>query len=175
MKYFKEAEKRYQLPWQLLAAQAYQESHWNPRARSRTGVRGVMMLTRIVAKELKVNRLDPIQSIFGGTRYLKKLISQVPDNVSSKDKIWFALAAYNMGMGHVRDAQKLVEGRQQDSGDWQTVRSVLPQLAMRKYYKNLKYGYARGYEAAHYVRRIREFYAILSRFPNKHLFAPYHL
>ncbi len=166
LKYFKEAGRRHQLPWQLLAAQAYQESHWNPRSRSKTGVRGMMMLTKPVAKELNVNRLDPVQSIFGGTRYLKQLIARVPSNVSEQDKMWFALAAYNVGMGHVRDAQKLTESKQQDPGDWQTVRAILPKLALRKYYKKLRYGYARGYEAVHYVRRIREFYAIILRFPN---------
>ena len=175
LKYFQEAGRRYQLPWQLLAAQAYQESHWNPNARSKTGVRGVMMLTKVVAKELDVNRIDPIQSIFGGTRYLKSLIARVPKNVAEKDRIWFALAAYNVGMGHVRDAQKLAKREGKDSGNWQAVRSVLPKLAKKEYYTHLKYGYARGYEAVTYVRWIHEFYAILLQYQNQHLLSPIYL
>ncbi|TGY86931.1 lytic transglycosylase F, partial [Marinicauda algicola] len=98
--------------WTLLAAQAYQESHWDPDARSATGVRGLMMLTLSTAERVGVeNRLDPRQSVAGGAIYLADLYERVPDAVQGEGRLWFALAAYNVGMGHVYDARALAERR----------------------------------------------------------------
>ncbi|MFO8155994.1 MAG: membrane-bound lytic murein transglycosylase MltF, partial [Thiohalospira sp.] len=105
---FERAGERYGIDWMLLAAQGYQESHWEPRARSPTGVRGIMMLTRTTAAELGIrNRLDPEQSITGGARYLARLRERVPEEVEEPDRTWFALAAYNIGMSHIYDARRL--------------------------------------------------------------------
>ena len=76
------AAREQDLPWELLAAISYQESHWDPEAISRTGVRGMMMLTRITAGELGVtNRTDPAQSLRGGARYFKDLRRRLPDDI----------------------------------------------------------------------------------------------
>ena len=86
----------------------YQESHWLPTATSKTGVRGLMMLTQRTAEAMGVrNRLDPKQSIQGGARYISQLIAQLPESIYEADRIWFALASYNVGMGHLDDARKL--------------------------------------------------------------------
>ncbi len=162
--YFKEAGDRYGIPWALLAAQAYQESHWDNSAVSPTGVKGIMMLTRKTAAQLRVkNRLDPKQSILGGAKYMSQLLLRVPERVVGPDRIWFALAAYNVGMGHVYDAQVLAERFGKDPYKWRDLKTVLPLLSKRKYYKTLKHGYARGYEPVKYVQRIREFYDILAK------------
>jgi len=158
----KKAADKHQVPWTLLAAQSYQESHWNRRAKSPTGVRGIMMLTLVTAKEMGVkSRLDAEQSIIGGAKYLKRMESRVSQSVRGDDRWWFALAAYNMGMGHLQDARKLADDLDLDPDSWLDLKGVLPLLAQKKHYKDLKYGYARGSEAATYVRRIRNYQNIL--------------
>ena len=146
------------LDWRLLAAVAYQESHWDENATSPTGVRGMMMLTKATADRMKItNRTDPEQSIKAGSEYLHWLISQVPDSIPQEDRIWFALAGYNMGLGHMLDARRLTKNLGGDPDNWLDVKKNLPLLAEKRYYSNLKYGYARGYEAFQYVENIRRY------------------
>lgn len=162
---FEEAGGESGIDWRLLAAQAYQESHWNPTARSPTGVRGMMMLTLPTAREVGVeNRLDPEQSIHGGARYLADLETRLPDSISGRDRTWMALAAYNVGMGHLYDARALARRLERDPDHWQNMREVLPLLADPAYHQDLRYGYARGHEPVHYLRRIRNYEDILRRY-----------
>jgi len=159
---FKRAAVKYNLDWTLLAAQSYQESHWRARAKSPTGVRGMMMLTLTTAKELGVkNRLDPHASILGGAAYLNQLRKRIPKSVTEPDRTWIALAAYNVGMGHIWDARKLAKKLNKNPDLWQDFSTVLPLLSHKKYYKNLKYGYARGEEPVDYVKNIRNYQNIL--------------
>ena len=159
---FEKAAEKYDIPWTLLAAQAYQESHWDRRARSATGVRGTMMLTLTTAKEMGVkSRLSAAQSIMGGAKYLSRLEGRIPDKVKGDDRWWYALAAYNVGLGHLRDAQPLANDLDLNPDSWLDLNGVLPLLAQKKYYKSLKYGYARGTEPVTYVRRIRNYQNIL--------------
>ncbi|MFK7831370.1 MAG: membrane-bound lytic murein transglycosylase MltF [Congregibacter sp.] len=151
-----------QLPWELLAAISYQESHWNPSATSKTGVRGMMMLTRTTAKELGVaDRTDPGQSLRGGARYFKKLRRRLPDDISEPDRSWMALAAYNIGRRHLEDARILTERRGGDPHLWPDVMDSLPLLEDSAHYNTLRYGYSRGSEAVRYVQNIRHYYNIL--------------
>lgn len=144
--------------WRLLAAMAWQESHWDPHATSPTGVRGLMMLTRPTASSMGVtDRLDPEESVRGGAQYLKHLLSRLPDSIPEDERIWFALAAYNMGFGHMLDARRLTEQQNADPDSWLDVKSRLPLLSQKKYYANLPYGYARGHEAYRYVENIRRY------------------
>lgn len=160
---FKKAAEKYNLSWPLLAAQAYQESHWDSRATSPTGVQGMMMLTLTTARQLGIkNRLDTEQSIMGGANYLAQLLDRVPQNVQGDDRLWFALAAYNVGMGHVHDARTLAKRFGKNPNKWHDLKTVLPLLSQREYYKTLKRGYARGSEPVRYVQRIREFHDILT-------------
>ena len=152
----------YQLDWHLLAAIAYQESHWNPVAESPTGVRGMMMLTLPTAAEMGVeNRLDPAESLRGGARYLKNIKRRLPNDIYDPDRTWLALAAYNIGMGHLEDARVITERRGGDPHLWQDVMESLPLLQKSKYFQNTRYGYARGLEAVTYVQNIRHYYSIL--------------
>ena len=162
-KLFKDAAKEYDLPYLLLSAQAYQESHWRANARSPTGVRGIMMLTLATAKAMGVkSRLDPKQSIFGGAKYMSSLIKKrFSDEVQEPDRTWLALAAYNVGRGHLHDAQTLARKQGLNPFLWGDVKQVLPLLSDKKYYRKLKYGYARGNEPVRYVQRIREYQHIL--------------
>jgi len=161
---FKTAARKYKVSWTLLAAQAYQESHWRAYAKSPTGVRGLMMLTLATAKELGIkNRLNPKASIMGGAYYLNELRKRLPDTVTEPDRTWLALAAYNVGMGHIWDARKLARQLKKDPDSWQELSTVLPLLTKKKYYKNLKHGYARGYEPVSYVKNIRDYRDILEK------------
>jgi membrane-bound lytic murein transglycosylase F len=159
---FEAAAGKYNLDWKLLAALAYQESHWNPRAKSYTGVRGMMMLTRETAAFLGVeNRMDVETSILAGARYLARLHRQVGSDVAEPDRTLLALAAYNIGFGHVQDARILAQRLGKRGNTWHAIRSVLPMLQQKKYYSTLDYRYARGQEAVVFVDRIRTYYRIL--------------
>ncbi|RFA29992.1 lytic transglycosylase F [Alkalilimnicola ehrlichii] len=161
---FKEAAEQYDLDWRLLAAIGYQESHWNPRAVSPTGVRGIMMLTLRTAGEVGVtNRLDPEQSIFGGARYFAHMHERVPDHIEEPVRTWLALAAYNVGLGHLEDARIITEQRGGDPNSWVDVKENLPLLAQREWYTQTRFGYARGWEPVRYVENIRAYYELLVR------------
>jgi membrane-bound lytic murein transglycosylase F len=161
-KSFQAAAEKYDLPPLLLAAQGYQESHWNPNARSPTGVRGIMMLTQNTAREMGVtNRLDPQQSINGGAKYLAKMKKRFVDEVTEPDRTFMALAAYNVGRAHMHDAQVLARRMDLSPHEWSDIKQVLPLLADKRYYTTLKYGYARGREPVRYVQRIREYRHVL--------------
>jgi len=160
--HFEEAVADKDIDWRLLAAVAYQESHWNPKAVSPTGVRGMMMLTRTTANDLGVDRrTDPRQSIDGGSRYLKYLLDRIPERIQGRDRLWLALAAYNIGYGHMEDARIITQQRGGDPDKWMDVKESLPLLHKRKWYSKTKNGYARGNEAVRYVENIRSYYDIL--------------
>jgi len=148
--------------WRLLAAMSYQESHWKPRAKSPTGVRGMMMLTLGTAKDMKVtSRIDAEQSISGGSRYFSSLLRRIPARIQYPDRTWMALAAYNVGLGHLEDARKITESQGYNPDLWVDVKKHLPLLRQKKYYKSTRYGYARGDEAVNYVDNIRRYYDTL--------------
>jgi peptidoglycan lytic transglycosylase F len=154
--------------WRLLAAISYQESHWDPRARSYTGVRGMMMLTLPTAKQMGIkSRLDVEQSVRGGAKYFKHMIDKMPDRIPSPDRIWFALASYNVGFGHLNDARIITQQQGGDPDRWFDVKLRLPLLKQKKYYKKTKYGYARGDEPIQYVENIRRYYQTLSMMDDK--------
>lgn len=146
------------IDWRLLAAISYQESHWNPQATSPTGVRGMMMLTRNTAESLDVgDRTDPEQSIRGGSQYLQDMMAKVPQTIPEDERIWFALAAYNMGYAHMLDVRKLTARQGGNPDSWADVKLRLPMLSQKRYYTQTAYGYARGHEAYNYVENIRKY------------------
>jgi membrane-bound lytic murein transglycosylase F len=162
---FQVAQELTGIDWRLLAALSYQESKWDPLATSFTGVRGMMMLTGDTADRLGVkNRLDPKESIRAGARYLADLADDLPEEVKEPDRTWLALAAYNLGMGHMNGARAIAEGMGRDPNSWYEMKKVLPLLAKPEYYARLKSGRARGGEAVIMVENIRTYYDILTRF-----------
>lgn len=160
--HFKDAAARLGLDWRLLAAIAYQESQWDADAVSFTGVRGIMMLTRQTASQVGVDdRRDPAQSITGGARYFLDLYGRIPGRIHDPDRIWFALAAYNMGMGHLEDARLLAQRQGGNPDNWADVEQRLDLLSQERYYRDLRYGYARGFEARTFVGNVRRYYDTL--------------
>lgn len=159
----RQVAREYQMDWRMLAAIAYQESHWDPLAQSPTGVRGMMMLTSSTAREMGVsNRLDLLQNLRGGSRYLNKIKRQLPNDIVEPDRTWFALAAYNVGRGHLEDARVITERNGGDPHFWNEVAAFLPLLKEELHHKNTRHGYARGNEPVTYVKNIRNYYRILS-------------
>ena len=162
---FEGVAQAYEISWTLLAAQAYQESRWDPHAVSPTGVRGLMMLTRDTASSLGIeNREDPTKSIEGGARYFQGLEKRLSRRIGKADRIWIALAAYNVGMGHIKDAQHLARRMGKNPHAWNDLKTTLPLLAQKPYYETLRYGYARGWEPVRYVKRIRAYHALLQQY-----------
>ncbi|WP_062148915.1 membrane-bound lytic murein transglycosylase MltF [Beggiatoa leptomitoformis] len=158
-KYFEQVGLLYNLDWRLLAAMGYQESHWNPEAVSYTGVRGIMMLTHATAMEVNIqDREDPYQSIDGAARYFLMLRGKVDEDVPEPDRTWLALAAYNVGLGHLYDAQQLARQQGHDPKRWIDVKKTLPLLSEPTWYRRTRHGYARGSEPVYFVNNVRRFY-----------------
>lgn len=160
--FFKQSAEKYGVDWRLIAAMGYQESHWDPDAVSPTGVRGIMMLTLRTAGDLGIkNRLDPESSILGGARYFKQMHTRMDEAIAEPDRTWMAMAAYNVGFYHLKDARKITKKLNKDPNRWLDVEQSLPLLAKKKWYQQTRFGYARGWEPVRYVENIRSYYDIL--------------
>jgi membrane-bound lytic murein transglycosylase F len=159
-----DAAKQNDLDWRLLAAVAYQESYWDPKSISFTGVRGFMMLAGTTAQELGVtDRHDAESSIEGGARYLRDLLDRLPERIGNPDRLWLALAAYNVGFYHLEDARILTQKLGGNPDKWNDVKERLPLLADPKWHEQTKYGYARGTEPVLFVNRVRVYYDVLAK------------
>ena len=159
---FKLEAKKHDIDWRLLAAISYQESHWDADAVSPTGVRGLMMLTKGTAKQLGVkDRTDPAQSVAGGSLYFRQRLNRMPPRIDEADRVAFALASYNVGIGHLEDARILTQERKANPDTWIEVKETLPLLSKKQWYEKTKHGYARGKEPVQYVDNIRSYYELL--------------
>jgi len=156
-----EAAVRNGFDWRLIAAQIYQESHFNPRAKSHAGAYGLMQLTLNTAGSYQVTDVyDPQQNIHAGVRHLKSLYDFF-EPAEDDDRLRIAFAAYNIGQGHIQDARRLAAKLNLDPDKWASLEEVLPKLRYRKHYKHTRYGYCRGTEPISYVERIMMYYDIL--------------
>ncbi len=161
--FIEEAAKKYGFDWRLIAAQIYQESHFNPMAKSYAGASGLMQLTDQTAKSLGVkNILDPKENIHAGVQHLKNLYDHFED-ADGPDRLFFALAAYNVGQGHLLDSYILAAKMHIDPNKWSSISTTLPLLRFRKYFKNSLYGYCNGTEPVEYIKQIMIYYDILKQ------------
>ncbi len=160
---FKIAAEQHGLDWRLLAAIGYQESKWDPEAVSPTGVRGLMMLTEQTARTFGVeDRTDPAQSIRGGARYFAHILAKLPKSIEEPDRTWFALAAYNIGYGHLLDARRITKAGGGDPDQWVDVRPSIRLLANPEYSARTRYGFARGGETLYFVNNVRNYFSALA-------------
>ena len=167
---FQLAQEITSIEWRLLAALAYQESHWDPLATSPTNVRGMMMLTEETAQRMNVlDRLDPKESILAGAKYLVQLKRMLPERILEPDRTWLALAAYNIGYGHLEDARVLAQRRKLNPDAWADVKKTLPLLARAELANTVKHGFARGGAPVIFVENVRAYYDILIRLEAPHL------
>jgi len=161
-KWFEQAATASNEDWRLLAAIGYQESKWDPRAASPAGAKGLMQLTPQTATEANVkDPNDARESIFGGARYFKQVFEKIPAHVPQPDRTWFALAAYNIGFGHLEDARVLAQKAGRNPDSWQDVREFLPLLSQEQWYSQTQNGYARGWEPVRYVDNVRGYRDLL--------------
>ncbi|HOY69761.1 MAG TPA: membrane-bound lytic murein transglycosylase MltF [Methylotenera sp.] len=159
---FKAAQQQTGIDWRLLAALSYRESHWDTHNTSPTGVRGLMMLTENTANLMGVtDRLDPIQSVPAGAKYIAKLIDLIPENVPEPDRTYMALAAYNIGYAHLQDARALTKRLNLNPDNWVDVKKALLKLSDPDYYSTTKYGYASGGAPVVFVETVRSYQRIL--------------
>jgi len=159
--FIKDAARKHGFDWRLIAAQIYQESHLNPLAKSPAGARGLMQLLPETARKLGVRDIyNPLENINAGVAHLKKLYDLF-DGANGNDRLMIALAAYNIGRGHIQDAQRLAVEKELDPNSWQALSKTLPLLRYRNYYKKAKYGYCRGTQPLNYIQQIMLYYDIL--------------
>lgn len=144
--------EEFSLPWQLIAAVAFQESHWNETAESYTGVKGIMQLTQNTAKFLGVeDREDLEQSLWGGSKYLRYLINQQPRSIHFRDRLMLALVSYNVGPQGLREAQKkAIENGENPFSYW----------GIKSHLIDLPSPY-RGSEAIEFTERVLGYYEVL--------------
>ncbi|HLQ13521.1 MAG TPA: membrane-bound lytic murein transglycosylase MltF [Steroidobacteraceae bacterium] len=160
--WFEQAAIAQSLDWRLLAAVGYQESHWSDQATSADGAAGIMMLTVETARTMGVaDRRNTMQNIAGGAAYLAQVLRMIPEHVQEPDRTWLALAAYNVGFGHLEDARILAQIQGKDPDSWVAVSQYLPWLAQERWYSQAKRGYARGWEPVRFVEQVRSFLAVL--------------
>jgi membrane-bound lytic murein transglycosylase F len=147
----------YGFDWLLITSQMYQESRFNPTARSFAGAVGLMQVLPSTAKGFGFDSLEvPRHGIHAGVFYLRRQYDLL-EAVHEDDRMWFALASYNAGFGHVDDARLLADRLGKNPNVWfDNVAEVMPLLARREYASNARYGYCRCYEPVHYVTRIRD-------------------
>jgi len=154
---FLEAAETFNVEWELLAAVAFQESQWDPKARSATQVKGMMMLTLPTAASVGVtNRLDPIQSIYGGAQYIADLTSSMNYGTSSGDKIAFILASYNLGTTNIKNAIDAID-KNSNEVTWLDLEGYLLNLKSSMDSKD----YSRGQQTVDFVERVRDYYYLL--------------
>jgi membrane-bound lytic murein transglycosylase F len=148
--------------WRLLAALGYQESRWRPSAVSPKGAQGVMMLMPLTATKMGVkNVFHPDENIQGGSRYLLYMKERIPKRIVDPDRTWLAMAAYNIGIGHLEDARIITQMRKKNPDRWSDVRAHLPRLSDPAWHSRVKRGYANGRETVQFVERVSQFAAIL--------------
>ena len=159
---FESAARETGFSWRTLAALGYQESRWRPAAVSPKGAQGVMMLMPVTAKKMGVNNVfSAEENILGGARYLAHMKERIPQRIQDPDRTLLAMAAYNIGIGHLEDARIITQMRKKNPDRWSDVRANLPRLSDPHWYSRVKRGYANGRETVEFVERVSQFAAIL--------------
>ncbi len=153
----KKYSRQYNLDWRLMAAQAFRESRFDPQSRSWAGAEGIFQLMPRTAQELGFEDIRAVETnIHAGIRYMSLLLDRTDQGIPLKHRIRFALAAYNAGEGHVKDARRLATRMRFDANRWfgQTEKAMLL-LEQPRYHRTARYGYVRGSEVVAYVSRVQ--------------------
>lgn len=159
-KTIKKYAKRYGFDWRLMAAQAYVESHFDPKAKSWVGAKGLFQVMPRTGLSMGFTDLEnPSIGTHAGIKYMRRLVDRLDPKIALKDRIRFALAAYNAGLGHVYDAQRLAQQKGWDRNKWfGNVEKAMLLLADKEYARKARHGYCRGTEPVKYVSHIQTLY-----------------
>lgn len=146
--------------WRLMAAQCYQESTFDPKAKSWAGACGLMQIMPSTAEKLNLPQsriFDPESNVAAAAKYLAQLEGRFKDIPNRHERLNFVLASYNGGIHHVRDAMALAKFYGKNHKVWREVEQYILMLATPQGYKHevVEYGYMRGTETADYVARIK--------------------
>lgn len=161
--YFQQYAPLARLDWRLMAAQCYQESTFDPNAKSWAGACGLMQIMPGTADHLGLPRaslFNPEENIAASARYMQELGRHFAD-VPMPERIWYQLASYNGGMHHIRDAMALANKHGRNAKRWSDVSEFVLKLSQPQYYTDpvVRNGYMRGGETVEYVSRIRDRWA----------------
>jgi len=161
--FFKQYAPMARFDWRLMAAQCYQESTFDPRARSWAGACGLMQIMPRTAAHLGLamgDIYDPERNIAASAKYLQELGAHFSDIQNPVERSYFVLASYNGGFFHIRDAMALARKYGRNPYRWSDVSEYVLKLSNPQFYRDpvVKYGYMRGAETADYVERIRARY-----------------
>lgn len=156
----KKYAQRYGFDWRLLAAQAYVESRFNPKAQSWVGAKGLFQVMPRTGASMGFYKLeDPDTGTHAGVKYMDRLVRRFDPKLPFRQRVRFALAAYNAGLGHVIDARELAREQGLDPDRWfKNVEKAMLLLSKPEYYRKARYGYCRGKEPVAYVSHIQRKY-----------------
>ncbi|MXX39148.1 MAG: transporter substrate-binding domain-containing protein, partial [Gemmatimonadetes bacterium] len=156
----KKYARQYGQDWRLITAQMYQESKFDPQATSWVGARGLMQVMPDTGRELGFTDLyDPEDNIHAGVKYLSQLVNRFDPNIPKKERMRFALAAYNVGYGHVLEARRLAREKGWNPDQWfGHVEQAMRLLAKPAYHERSRYGFCRCGQPVHYVSNIQDRY-----------------
>jgi membrane-bound lytic murein transglycosylase F len=151
---------KYGFDWRLIAAQMYQESRFDPKAESFAGAQGLLQVMPRTAKFMGFSKIsEPEDGIHAGVKYLDWVRNRFEPTLPFNERMWFTLAAYNAGHGHVEDARRLARQKGWDGDRWfGNAEKAMLLLSKKKYASKARYGYVRGIEPVSYVRNIRQLY-----------------
>ena len=156
----KHYDDEYDFDWRLIVAQMYQESGFDPNARSFAGAVGLLQVLPRTGRDMgETNLLDPETNIRAGLSYLAWVRKRFKEDLSVRDRMWFTLAAYNVGAGHVRDARRVAVEEGLNPDRWfDNVERAMLLLSRPEYARRAQHGYCRGREPVEYVREIQTLY-----------------
>ena len=159
-KHVKNYSEKYGFDWRLITAQMFSESRFRPSVRSSAGAIGLMQVMTNTGKQLKLRKLtDPETNIHAGIKYMHWLSGKFEDELPVADRMWFTLASYNAGLGHVLDARRLAAKIGLNKNRWfDNVEKAMLLLSKKSYHSKARYGYVRGREPVGYVKKIKELY-----------------
>jgi membrane-bound lytic murein transglycosylase F len=156
----KRYSEEYGFDWRLIVALVNQESGFDPRARSFAGAVGLLQVLPRTGRDMGVtNLLDPESNIRAGLSYLSWVRERFDEDLPVRDRMWFTLAAYNVGAGHVRDARRVATEIGLNPDRWfDNVERAMLLLSRPEYARRAQHGYCRGREPVEYVREIQSRY-----------------
>ncbi|MBY6211153.1 transporter substrate-binding domain-containing protein [Microbulbifer agarilyticus] len=157
----KDAAQRHDFDWRMIVAQMWTESSFDPKAVSSTGAQGLLQVMPGTARDMGFPPpvFDPERGIDAGVKYLNWVRDRFEENLPATERLWFTLASYNAGFGHVRDARRLAAKLGLDPNKWfDNVEVAIRKLSEPRYFEKARYGFVHGDEPIAYVRKISHLY-----------------
>jgi len=161
-KLIKHLSRQYNFDWRLISAQVNKESQFNPKAESWAGAKGLLQVMPRTAHEVGISDLKkPENGLRAGMKYMDWITKQLSSDLPTDVRTWFTLAAYNAGLGHLKDARKLAAQQGLNPDLWfGHVEQAFLLLSKPKYHKKSRYGYVRGIEPVTYIKKIQALFAL---------------